>query len=200
MSLLVFGQQQVALEKLLKLNASVTCFEGAFTRDSYVGATKTATRSMGVLYFKGTQMSMIYSDPKGEVLVLDGTNFTQAKPDGKVLTPNIEKNETFHNLHYTLLYSMAGKVAEVVKENQGKISNFKEDSKHYTFTITKPKKHGSISELVLVYDKKDGTLYSMKMIDRVGSYSLYTFSGTKKINGNIDASKFVAPKKGRSKK
>ena len=199
-SLLACAQQQAALDNLLKLNAKVKCFEGPFAREVYLKATGKTTKSTGTLYFQGgTKLSMIYSDPKGEILVLDGTNFTQAKPDGKVQTPNIDKIDMFHNLHYTLLYSMAGKVQEVAKENEGKISGFKDDGKRYTFTITKDKKRGLISQLVLVYDKKDGTLHSMKMVDKAGGYSLYTFTGAKKINGSIDASKFTAPKKGRNR-
>ena len=195
----VSAQQQAALDNVLKLNAKVKNFEGAFTRDVFLKATGKSTQSKGMLYFQGTKLSMIYSDPQGEILVLDGTKFTQAKPDGKVQTPNIEKLEMFHNLHYTLLYSMAGKVQEVAKENEGVISGFKDNGKQYIFTITKDKKRGLISELVLTYDKKDGTLYSMKMVDKAGGYSLYTFTGAKKINGNIDAAKFNAPKKGRNK-
>lgn len=199
LAVLASAQQQAALDNLLKLNAKVKNFEGAFTRDVYLKATGNTTKSAGMLYFQGTKLSMIYSNPKGEVLVLDGTKFTQAKPDGKVQTPNIDKLEMFHNLHYTLLYSMAGKVQEVAKENEGNIAGFKDDGKYYTFTIKKDKKRGVIAELVLVYDKKDGTLYSMKMIDRSGGYSLYTFTGAKKINGTIDAAKFAAPKKGRER-
>ncbi|GEM_PF-779833 len=196
----ISAQQQEAMNNILKLNAKVKNFEGTFSREVYLKATGNTTKSSGTLYFQGTKLSMIYSDPKGEILVLDGTNFTQAKPDGKVQTPNIEKLEMFHNLHYTLLYSMAGKISDVAKENEGKVTGFKDNGKQYVFTITKDKKRGLISQLVLTYDKKDGTLQSMKMVDKAGGYSLYTFTGAKKINTTIDAAKFVAPKKGREKK
>ena len=175
------------VQQVLKKNAtrSYTC---TFDQVKYIKMMKKEVKSAGTLYTCKGNMTMRYSEPAGDFLVINDKQFVM-QTRGKKMDHNIQKGSPLLTLRNTLLYCMHGDIESIAKENNGVIGYTKEGKLHVFSITTQSKIQRGYSKIVLKYNEGSLDLCEMTMEEVVGNYTIYTLGTIK--DGPIDAATFT---------
>lgn len=161
-------------------NASVKNIESGFVQTKTLKASGKKIVSEGTLYFANDgRLSMKYSKPAGELLVVNGNKFHMNK-GGKASTFDTSKNQMMGSLAKTLTGCIKGCPQQVATDNGAEISET-ETAEGYVVTLTAGTgaKRG-YSKIVLVYRKSDCVLTKMTMEEVSGIATVYEMKGIRK--------------------
>lgn len=168
------------VKKITAANASVKNIESGFVQTKTLKASGKKIVSEGTLYFANDgRLSMKYSKPAGELLVVNGNKFHMNK-GGKSSTFDTSKNQMMGSLAKTLTGCIKGCPQQVATDNGAEISEA-ETAEGYVVTLTAGAgaKRG-YSKIVLVYRKSDCVLSKMTMEEVSGISTVYEMKGIKK--------------------
>ena len=177
--------------KILKANASVKNIESKFTQVKTIKASGRKIASEGTLYFTPDgHLTMRYSKPAGELLVVNGNKFHMNK-GGKAMT---SKNALMGSLANTLVNCIKGDPETVAAANNAKLAA-SETAEGYVVTLTASAAgHRGYSKIVLTYRKSDCVLVKMIMEETVGITNTYEMKEVKK-NTSLPSDAFRIPTK-----
>lgn len=100
------------------------------------------------------KLEMLYSDPNGEYLIIDG-KMLRTKAGGKEMKIDTGKNGVFRKLRNTLLNCINGNYEQAAKDNDAEIKVAQEGGiKTVTLTARKAAVQG-YSKIILDYNKKN---------------------------------------------
>ena len=168
------------VKKITAANASVKNIESGFVQTKTLKASGKKIVSEGTLYFANDgRLSMKYSKPAGELLVVNGNKFHMNK-GGKSSTFDTSKNQMMGSLAKTLTGCIKGCPQQVATDNGAEISEV-ETAEGYVVTLTAGAgaKRG-YSKIVLLYRKSDCVLTKMTMEEVSGIATVYEMKGIKK--------------------
>jgi len=176
------------MRKLLTLIAALAVTIGAWaqTFDGQFTQTKTIKASGRTIVSKGNftytapdQLSMLYTSPDGDYLIIDGP-FMRSDINGTAADVDTSKNSQMRNLRNTLLNCIAGDVETVARENDADLVSKPKSGGGKVVTITARRQAArGYSRIVLEY-RADGVLTSM-ILDEFGGVSTeMKFSNIKK--------------------
>ena len=168
------------VKKITAANASVKNIESGFVQTKTLKASGKKIVSEGTLYFANDgRLSMKYSKPAGELLVVNGNKFHMNK-GGKSSTFDTSKNQMMGSLAKTLTGCIKGCPQQVATDNGAEISEA-ETAEGYVVTLTAGAgAKRSYSKIVLVYRKSDCVLTKMTMEEVSGIATVYEMKGIKK--------------------
>ena len=180
--------------KILKANASVKNIESKFTQVKTIKASGRKIASEGTLYFTPDgHLTMRYSKPAGELLVVNGNKFHMNK-GGKAMTFDTSKNALMGSLASTLVNCIKGDPETVAATNNAKLTA-SETAEGYVVTLTASAAgHKGYSRIVLTYRKSDCVLVKMIMEETVGITNTYEMKEVKK-NTSLPSDAFRIPTK-----
>lgn len=180
--------------KILKANASVKNIESKFTQVKTIKASGRKIASEGTLYFTPDgHLTMRYSKPAGELLVVNGNKFHMNK-GGKAMTFDTSKNALMGSLANTLVNCIKGDPETVAAANNAKLAA-SETAEGYVVTLTASAAgHRGYSKIVLTYRKSDCVLVKMIMEETVGITNTYEMKEVKK-NTSLPSDAFRIPTK-----
>ncbi len=173
------------IESFSSQNKTIKC---DFVQTKKVKKVKDIITSQGEFFYDNSGlMALIYSEPKGDKVVINGANF-KVVTAGKTIEGASKENPMMEQICNMLQASMSG---DVTKLGRGWQTTITDNTVQYE-VVLKPldrrtKKY--IESLVMVFRKSDMTLDELRMNDSMGGYTLYEFQN-KVINGVIDPVKF----------
>lgn len=147
-------------------------FSCAFTEVKTMPKLKKEEKQEGTLTYTAPEyLRMDYTEPKGDYMLISATEYLLVK---KGMKQNFSKSPRMLSLKQMLLQSFAGKVSEIIQQNEA-AAECKEDGNNYVFELTPAKgKAQGLKQLTLKYDKKSGQLTSLTMTEMNGNYTTYT--------------------------
>ena len=96
--------------------------ECSFTQARTIQASGKVIRSEGVISFKAPdQLTMTYTDPQGEYLVISGP-MLRSNTQGQNISINTDKNARFRVLRNTLLNCITGAYEQAARDNDAELS------------------------------------------------------------------------------
>lgn len=184
--------QDAILQKIEKAGGAFTTIEASFTQTRTIKASGNTTVSKGDLYFNSpSQLAMIYSQPAGELLIIDG-DAIHLNRAGKGTTYDSSKIASFRSLRNTLLDCIQGKVSKVASDNDASMT-VADTKDGYLVTIkaktASPRGYSSVS---LLYRKSDCVVIKMILDEFSGIRTVYDMTGIK-LGSPVDSSKFKIP-------
>lgn len=176
------------LAKISQAGKQRSSIESPFVQ-SRTTAAKVKTNLEGTLYFKNPgQLSMIYSQPATERVILNG-NSLHITTNGKKANYDLSKNPTMRKLANFLCQSMTGQVENIATANNANY-NISDDGKNYMVTLTAKKTAAQgFSKITLYYRKSDCVLVKMETVEFNKMVNTYELKGVK-TNGTINKSVF----------
>ncbi len=149
---------------------------------------KNIITSKGEFYYDNSGlMALIYDDPQGDRVVINGGQF-KVVTAGKVIEGASDDNPMMQQICNMLQASMTGDIAKLGRGWQTIIT---ENDVQYEVSLTpldrRTKRY--IESLVMVFRKSDMTLDELRMNETSGGYTLYNFTN-KVINEVIDPQMF----------
>ena len=111
----------VALLAGFAWTASAQQLDCSFTQARTIQASGKTIRSEGVISFiKPDQLTMTYTNPQGEYLVISGS-MLRSNVQGQQLSVDTEKNARFRNMRNTLLNCITGQYEQAAKDNDAEL-------------------------------------------------------------------------------
>ena len=159
---------------LLGLSAGAQDLSCTFTQKKTLKAVHKVIPGSGTVTFTAPdQLSMMYDEPQGEYLIIDGNQFKNAVK-GKAITVDTSKNAYMRNLRNTLLNCITGNYEAAAKEND---ANLVVEEKGGIKTVTILARKQAVkgySRIIMDYDKK-GRPVRMVLDEFTGIETEYTF-------------------------
>lgn len=126
-----------------------------FTRIITLPVSNKVVHSKGNVTFTAPDnLEMLYSDPAGEYLIIDG-KMLKTKAAGREMKIDTDKNGVFRKLRNTLLNCINGNYEQAAKDNDAEIKVAQDGSlKTVTLTARKAAVSG-YSKIILDYNKKN---------------------------------------------
>ena len=146
---------------LLALAAGAQTLEGSFVQVKTIKASGRSFTTKGKLYYTSPdQLQMLYSQPEGDYLIIDGP-FLRSDINGTAMDVDTSRNAQMRNLRNTLLNCIAGNVEKVAADNDADLTsaNLSGGGRKVTIIARKTAPRG-YSRIVLEY-RKDGMLTSL---------------------------------------
>ncbi len=146
--------------------------------------------SEGTFYYKKeNKICMAYSDPAGDMLLMNDDKFLIVT-NGKKNIADAGRNPGLKALRQMLAACMSGNVQDLVLGGKNTIT-YDLNNGLYVITIglDKKKTRGTIKSIVLSFDPSDLSLSELLMEEFSGDYTRYEFSD-KKFNVGIDDNLF----------
>lgn len=164
-----------------------------FSQQRHTVALNKVDNLEGELYYSATdRMSMHYSNPQTDLLVINGDQFYMASGKRKNHF-NLTQNATMRSLAHLLLNSMYGDVEAIATETGAQIE-YTSDAQYHIFTLTKTKREvKGYRRVVLKYAKTDLLLHYMLLEEHSGNYNTYTLTSHTLQPPTPD--KYLIPKK-----
>lgn len=143
----------IVLFAVCALNAAAQQYDCSFTQERTIQASGKTFHSEGVISFKGPdQLTMTYTDPKGEYLVISGP-MLRSNTQGKQLSIDTDKNPRFKVLRNTLINCITGAYEQAAADNDAELLvSEKSGVKTVSMTARKAAVRG-YSKIVLEYVK-----------------------------------------------
>ena len=149
------------MKKMLLLAALVCCswlvgaqdLESSFTQTRTIKASGKSIHSEGVVSFKAPdQLTMTYTDPQGEYLIISGP-MLRSNSQGQQLSIDTSKNPRFKNLRNTLMNCIMGEYETAAADNDAELKvTEKNGVKTVTMTARKTAPRG-YSQIIMEYAK-----------------------------------------------
>ena len=172
------------VEKIMQGNKSYTSITSAFKQIQHLPFVDDEMVSEGNFYYKKPdQMAMVFTDPEGDMMLVDGNKFVLVSA-GSRREVSAASSPKMQGMKLVLSSCMEGNVQKM----GAKKITCEETS---TLYIVKAELSGeNLFEKVEVgYDKKDFSLSFLKTIESDGSYTQYDLS-KKAFNKTIDETVF----------
>ncbi len=171
-----FGQVDDLVEAVRKSNEQVKSFNSKFTELQYRKSSRQSQDMSGKIYFDAIgRLAMLYSDPEGDYIIIDGTTYL-SKQSGQKKHYSTDKKGVIADFSASLIHSLNGEVEQVAQANNAEIRS-KADNQYYTFTLTRndsgKKKKQDVVKIVLRYSKRTSVLVYMSIEDRAGNTTTY---------------------------
>lgn len=180
---------QAILEKIKEKNAAYTTIEADFAQVKHMPFLEEDMLSGGKLYYsKPEKLSMWYTDPAGDLMLINGDNFVMIASGKRNETTS--KNAKMRAMKMILSACMEG---DVLKAGTTSVS-CEETPKYYIVTaeLAGGKNNKSnISKVVVHYDKKDGSVAILRTEEPDGTFNNYELIN-KKINQPVEEEKFIS--------
>lgn len=190
---LMFGNNDALIQKIQNTNGGHKSASCPFTQSKHLKMMEKSVDSKGTLYVMNDKMSMIYSEPAGDFLVINGDKFVM-NVRGRLIEHNVKEGSPMRILRNTLLLCMKCDIKAIAAETKSEIS-YNGDGKYHEFTITRKEKvTRGYSKVILSLDKKDLSLKIMNMEEPNGNYTIYELGKTI-YNSEINQDVFLVPVK-----
>lgn len=148
--------------------ASAQTTEGAFVQTKTIKASGRTIVSKGNLsYTAPDQLSMLFTDPEGDYLIIDGP-FLRSDLNGTAMDVDTSRNAQMRNLKNTLLNCIAGDVDKVAAENDANIATKSKSGGGRTVTLTAKKAAARGYSRIVIDYRADGTMTSMLLEEFTG--------------------------------
>lgn len=189
-----WADNDAVLSKIEKNNETVHSLQCSFTQTKTLKASGKVIKSEGELFFTSDrQLSMVYSQPQGELLVINGAKMYMCRGDKKNVF-NTDKNRQMNSLSNTLINCIEGKIQTVATEVAANV-DVNEEGGNFVVTLSATAAAArGYSRIVLNYRKSDCTLTKMVMTEFSGIENVYEMASIKK-GVSIDTGKFSIPEK-----
>lgn len=182
--------EQVIQSELKKKNESVTSIKCQFTQTREVSILAKPAIKDGEFYFlKPNNMLLGFND--GDYIKMNSEWF-EMKTAGNVATTKVTANPMLKNLHSILTACVVG---DFDKMSNGFDVSYEQSATEWTITLTpqRGKAASKISHIIIVFDKADMSLNLLRMEEKSGDYTAYSFSN-KQFNVSIDTQIFNVAK------
>jgi len=164
------------LDKIAAANAKVASLQAHFDQDRFLKATGKTIPMTGVFYYSSPdRMSMVYSKPANELLVIDGTQFFMYRGGARNLF-DTSKNQMMKSLSDCLLGCVRGDVAAVAGANNAAVSATEAGESYVVTLSAKGKAARGYSKITLTYRKSDCVLTKMVMEEFSGVVNTYVMT------------------------
>lgn len=172
------------------VNSNIICH---FNQQRHIVALDKVEILEGVLYYSGNdRMSMHYTNPPTDLLIINGDQFYMASGKRKK-NFNLTQNATMRSLAHLLLNSMHGDVEAIATETDAKIE-YTSDNRYHIFTLTKNKQEvKGYRRVILKYAKADKLLHYMLLEEYSGNYNIYNLA--KHTFQSSSSDKYLIPQK-----
>ncbi len=187
------AQNEQLMQQIKDKFAAFDNYTSDFNQTKNLKGMKKGIESQGTLYAQDNKMAMIYSQPEGDFIIINDTDFAM-KSRGKMRKHNIKEGSEMLKLRNTLIYAIQGDIQAIATETNSTIK-YNETDKSYRFVVkaNKPQKRG-YKEIILNFDKETLLLNRMRMVEANDNSTVYKLKNTK-TNTLIDAKVFETPKK-----
>lgn len=181
----VSTQEQFENELKLK-NESVTTIECHFVQTREISVLQNVVRKDGKFYFQRPG-NMLLSFNDGDYIKMTEEWF-EMKTGGNTTTTKVSSNPMLRNLSTILSACVVGDFDQMVRGFSIQVQP-KSDEWAIIMTPQRGKAASKISQIVLHFDRETMSLNTLKMVEKNGDYTMYSFSD-KKFNGSIDSELF----------
>lgn len=173
------------LENVSSKNRTISC---DFTQIKKVKNLKQTVMSKGQFFYDNSGlMALIYAQPKGDKVVMNGETFTIVT-NGKTHTSDAASNPMMAQISFMMQACMSGNISKLGRGWNMSIEK-KEDSYQVVLTPTDKRVKRYISSMAMLFDKVTVTLNQLLIEESSGGYTEYRFVN-KKLNQKIDCSYF----------
>lgn len=187
------SEEQVLLDAIEKANSSYGSIKSDFRQLRTLKASGKTISLEGVLcYTRADKMSMRYSVPKTDLLIINPGKLYMNR-GGKSSLFDTGKNARMKSLSSTLLDCVAGNPAKVADDNNADLSVLPSSDSYVVTISAKAGTSNKYSRIQLTYRKSDCVLVKMIMDEPSGVSNAYEMSSIEK-NVSVADSEFVIPK------
>lgn len=182
-------QNTAAFEaKVTKMATTTNTIESDFVQEKHLSFMSENIESSGHFTFKKDNLlRWSYSAPFEYLIVLNGSKVL-IQDNGRVSEYDMEANKIFRDINDMMLELVQGKVFD---NPRYAMSHFENTSSYLTkLTPVSKEMQGYVEEIHIYFDKKDGAVNSIKMVESGGDYTLITFTN-RKLNIAVSDEKFV---------
>ena len=160
-----------------------------FTLVKGVPGIKKKVENSGNFYYDNSgDMAMIYDIPTGDKVVMNGNDFTIVV-GGKTINSNSSSNPMVTQISYMMQACMSGAVAKLGRGWKLKVERL--ESQYRVLIIpTERRVKRYVSAMTMLFDERTMTLDSLKIDEKRGGFTSYSFT-SKKINKVIDTAVFI---------
>lgn len=174
--------------KLAAEAQNLQSIESEFIQQKYLDVFDEKVTSKGKFYYKKeNKICMEYSQPLNYLIVINNAKL-KIVSDGKKSIMNLSSNKMMNQMQDMLTACMVGDLSKLSSSYQ--LSYF-EDSKYYLVKIrpTSPAIQAYIHEMEIYLDKKDMSVYRLRLSETATNYTEYEFRN-KKFNTLTDEKVF----------
>ena len=183
----ISGQDAAILDQIKAANAAYTTITARFTQDKFMPIFEESIRSEGNYHYsKPDKLSMAYTDPAGDLMLINGDNFTMIAAGRKQVTT--AKNAKMCDMRTILASCMEGDVRRMPATG----ITCETTASQYVVTATLPtgkENKSGIVRVVASYDKADGSIATLYTEEADGTSNTYTLTD-KRLNEEIDETTF----------
>lgn len=179
------------VEKVMAANVKYNTIVSKFKQTKHIPIMDEDMLSGGNFYYtKPEKLTMRYTDPAGDLMMINDDWFTMVSA-GKKRETSGKTNQKMQGMKAILSACLQGNILQMGAEKV----TLEETSKHYVFTaiIDRKANKSNFEKVVASYDKNDLSLTLLQTIERDGSYTIYELTD-KKFNTAVDANVFTATK------
>ncbi len=190
----IFAAEDELMAAIRKANTANEKYSCHFEQAKYMKMVAKPIESAGEFYMKGAgSMSMIYTKPEGDLLVITGDDFVMVN-NGKTRKHSTKEGSLTLVLRNTLLMSMRGDINGIAKETDADITyTDTKDTDDFEISRRNEVKAG-YSMIKLSFDKKTHLLTKMVLEESNGNYTEYELKKYD-FSGSFSDDVFALPKK-----
>lgn len=174
--------------KLAKEAQTVASIESDFTQVKYLDVFDEKVTSKGKFYYqKSNKIRMEYFHPMDYLIVINGSKL-KVISDGKKSIMNLSSNKMMNQMQDMLTACMVGDLSKMSSSYQ---LTYFEDSRYYLVKIKPTNKaiQAYITGIDIYLDKKDMSVYKLRLSETTTNYTEYEFYN-KKFNSLKNEEKF----------
>lgn len=179
------------VEKVMSGNMQFNTIVSRFKQIKHLPMLGEDVISKGDFYYhKPEQLTMRYTDPAGDLMMINGDRFVMVAA-GKKRETSGKTNQKMQGMKAILSACLQGNILQIGAEKV----TLEETADQYIFTaiIDRKANKSNFEKVVASYDKKNLSLSVLTTIERDGSYTSYELI-EKKFNTSIEGSIFTATK------
>lgn len=182
-----------SLAQVVKANYdSIKSFSTKFTELNYKKSSNESEDLSGKLYYDAIgRISLLYTEPEGDFLIIDGTSVTLQRYGKK---QHLDTGKQSHKtiFYTTILHAVNGDVQTIADELDANIRS-RQDNKYYNFSLKRRNTHKAgkhdITKVQLRYNLRTGALAYINITDGAGNTNTIALQHPQ-INNTIPESVF----------
>ncbi len=179
--------QAAVVNKLESASTRINTIISDFTQEKHLAFLKNVIISKGKFWFqKENLLRWEYITPFKYLIVSNGEKFI-IKDGSSVKEYDIKSNKIFQEINDIIISSVRGNLLEKKKFTFKVFEN--SDSYLVKMTPTGPEMHKVLKRIELYFNKSDGNIYKVKMVEGKDDYTIISFEN-KKINDAIPSNIF----------
>lgn len=191
-TLTIYSQENELIEKIKTANQKVSSITATFVQTKHFPLMNQEIESEGNLYFEDTKMSLKYTKPEGDIMLINGDSFVM-NANGKKQSVNAKTNAQIAELKNLLLTCMKCDINKIVSDFNG-VKEYTSTATSHLFTLIRDKKgKKGFYKIILNIDTKSLTLNALEMHEMNDNYTVYKMQN-KQFNQKIEDSVFQVQK------